>query len=421
MYEVGASRRKNHLHTLMKNTMIIPLVTITFYFFGWWLYWALPNGPGITGGIDFEAAAANAPNAATMAPNLGDHITGVFWAAFLLFSWTAASIVSGALIERITSGAFWILAVVIGSGAWIVDAAWGWHYGGWMVVKLGYHDAYASGVIHAIAGGFALGVLLVLGPRLGKFRADGTPRDIRPHNPWMVCVGLFIIYAGFWGFYVACNIPLISPEGIGGMITGETWTATNIYLAPTTLSAITFNFLMSLSGGMLMAYMVSKGDAFWTYSGGLAGIITASAGNDLYHPVQAMFIGGAGTTAAYYLHFWVERKFKIDDAVGAVAVHGYAGFIGLVICGFVLWGYPSSPYEGYAPITPWGQFLGACIMFGLLGFLPGYIVAKILSMFGLLRIPRETELLGLDFLEEEEHKAAALDVREAEHALIHAK
>ncbi|MCY4446042.1 MAG: ammonium transporter [Rhodobacteraceae bacterium] len=417
MYEVGASRRRNHMHTLLKNSMLIPLVTITFFFFGWWLYWALPNGPWITGGIEWEAASANSPLSDTMGTNLSDRITGVFWAAFLLFSWTAASIVSGSVIERINSGAFWILAVLIGSGAWIIDASWGWHYGGWMVQILGYHDAYASGVIHAIAGGFALGVLVVLGPRLGKFAADGKARDILPHNPWLVCVGLFLIYTGFWGFYVACNVPLIDPGGIGGEITGETWTATTIYLTPTTLGAITFNFLMSLSGGMMMGYFVSKGNAFWTYSGGLAGIITASAGNDLYHPIQALIIGGVGTYLAYKLHFWVENKFKIDDAVGAVAVHGYAGFIGLVICGFVLWGHPSSPYEGYATINPLGNFIGAIIMFGVLGFLPGYIASRILHSFGILRIPKDIELMGLDFGTALEEEAAANEVKEAELAM----
>ena len=418
MYEVGASRRRNHVHTLMKNSMLIPLVTVTFFCFGWWIYWAFPNGPFINGGIEWEAASANSPISENMGTNLGDRITGVFWAAFLLFSWTAASIVSGSVIERIKSGAFWILAVVIGSGAWIIDAAWGWHYGGWMVQLLGYHDAYASGVIHAIAGGFALGVLVVLGPRLGKFAPDGTPRDIRPHNPWLVCIGLFLIYTGFWGFYVACNVPLIDPGTIDGQITGETWTATTIYLTPTTLGAITMNFLMSLSGGMLAAFMVSRGDAFWTYSGGLAGIITASAGNDLYHPIQAMLVGGFGAWAAYKLHYYVERKFKIDDAVGAVAVHGYAGFIGLVICGFLLWGHPSSPYEGYASINPLGQFAGAIIMFGVLGFLPGWIVAKILAAFGQLRIPKEVELLGLDFRSIKEQESAAAEVREAQKSLV---
>ena len=135
----------------------------------------------------------------------------MFWGAFLLFSITTASIISGSIIERARSGAFWIIAVLIGSVLWILDAAWGWHPQGWMVKLWGYHDAYASGVVHAIAGGAALAFLIVLGPRIGKFRADGTPRDIPPHNIWLVCIGLFLIYTGFWGFYAACNIPMISP------------------------------------------------------------------------------------------------------------------------------------------------------------------------------------------------------------------
>ena len=416
MYEVGASRRRNHMHTLMKNIMIIPLVTVTFFLFGWWIYWAFPNFfPGM-GGLSTEAGAPYTPWSPNMATNLEDRITGVFWAAFLLFSWTAASIVSGSVIERIRSSALWVHAVLIGSVFWVVDAAWGWHWDGWMVKVLGYHDAYASGVIHAIAGGYALGVIWVLGPRIGKFAADGTPRDIPPHNPWLLTIGIFLIYTGFWGFYAACNVPIISPEVIDGQIVGATWTATNIYLAPTTLSAITLNFLMSLSGGLLAAYVVSKGDAFWTFSGGLAGIITASAGNDLYHPVQAMLIGAVGVVIAYKMHYFMERKFKIDDAVGAVAVHGYAGFVGLVISGFMLWGVPSSPYEGYAAINPLGQFIGACIMFGLLGFLPGFIVAKIQSAMGALRIPEEVELQGLDFAENRSYEEAKAEIIAADKA-----
>ena len=417
MYEVGASRHKNHMHTLMKNTMLIPLVTITFFFFGWWIYFAFPNGPGFTGGL------VEAPHAVAWSEVMGAHmggaddlengwarINGVFWAAFLLFSWTAASIVSGSVIERIKSSGFWILAVSIGSVWWIIDAAWGWHAEGWMVQLLGYHDAYASGVIHAIAGGFALGILVVLGPRIGKFAPDGTPRNINPRNPWLVTIGLFLIYTGFWGFYVACNVPMWDIQAGDGVF----YSATNIYLAPTTLSAITFNFLMSLSGGLLMGYIISKGDAFWTYSSGLAGIIAASAGNDLYHPIQAMIIAAAGVVFMYKVHYFVERRFKIDDAVGAVAVHGYAGFFGVVVCGFVLWGYPSSPTEGYASINPLGQFVGALIMFGLLGFLPGWITAKILNGFGLLRIPRQVELMGLD-------TAAVRDLAAEEQSIIDAE
>lgn len=440
MYEVGVSRRRNHMHTLMKNTMAIPLVTITFFFFGWWIYFAFPSGlywiNFVSDPLFYDPNKVAAPNSPLMGTHLSGvnatdaafgitadgangaaiwhRLNGVFWAAFLLFSITTASIISGAVIERIRSGAFWLIAVLVGSVTWITDAAWGWSAGGWMVKYLGYHDAYASGVVHAIAGGAALATLIVLGPRIGKFRADGTPRDIPPHNPWLVTIGIFLIYTGFWGFYAACNIPMISPATIAGQITGETWTATNIYLAPTTLSAITFNFLMSLSGGMMAGYIISKGDAFWTYSLGLCGIIAASAGNDLYHPIQAMLIGAIVPCIAYKMHFWAERTFKIDDAVGAVAVHGYGGFMGVVAAGFVLWGSPSSPYEGYATISPLGNFLGACIMFIVLGFIPTYILALILKGLGLLRVPREIEIAGLDIVGNDAYEAAIAEVKAAE-------
>ena len=279
-----------------------------------------------------------------------------------------------------------------------------------MVQLLGYHDAYASGVIHAIAGGFALGILVVLGPRIGKFAADGTPRNIHPRNPWLVAIGLFLIYTGFWGFYVACNIPMWDVQEGEGVF----YSATNIYLGPTTLSAITFNFLMSLAGGLLAGYWVSKGDPFWTYSSGLAGIIAASAGNDLYHPIQAMIIAILGVVFMYKMHGWVERRFKVDDAVGAVAVHGYAGIFGVVICGFVLWGYPSSPNTDYATINPLGQIVGAIIMFGVLGFLPGWIIALILRGCGILRIPEAVEIAGLD-------SAVRAEVEADERAIVEAE
>ena len=407
LYEVGVSRKKNHMHTLMKNAMLIPLITVTFFFFGWWIYFGMQNGPGFTGGIK------TAPWAYAWNELMGTHmggqpvdpaltpddafawarLNGVFWGAFLLFSWTTGSILSGAMIERIRSGAFWIFAVVVGSITWILDAAWGWSADGWMIQLLGYHDAYASGVVHGIAGGSALAVLIHLGPRIGRFKPDGTPRNFPLHNPWLVIIGLFMIYTGFWGFYAACNVPIWDVDVSDG---GTFFSATTIYFTPTTLSAITFNFIMSLSGGLLMGYYVSKGDAYWTFSGGLAGIITASAGNDLYHPLHALIVGAIGVFCIYNLHNWVERRFKIDDAVGAVAVHGYAGTIGVILAGFILWGYPASPAYN-AVVNPLGNFIGAIIMFGVLGFIPCYIIGYILKKAGMLRIPEEIELAGLDY------------------------
>lgn len=428
LYEVGVSREKNKINTLMKNAMLIPLITVGFFLFGWWLYFAMQNGPGIGGSGELKSAPWATPTSELMAPHLGgqpvdenlttedtarwSRLNGVFWAAFLLFSWTAGSILSGAVIERIRSGAFWVLAVLVGSVTWVIDAAWGWSEGGWMVQKLGYHDAYASGVIHGLAGGSALAILWHLGPRIGRFRADGSPRDFPAHNTWMVAIGMFLIYTGFWGFYAACNVPIVDVDQGEGIV----FSATTIYLTPTTLSAITFNFLMSLSAGLIAGYWVSTGDAFWTFQGGLGGIITASAGNDLYHPYQAFLVAAVGVCCAYKLHFWVERKFKIDDAVGAVAIHGYCGFLGVIIAGFLLWGYPSSPHEGFAPITPWGQIAGAVIMFFVLGFMPCFVAAGLAKRAGVLRIPPEVELAGLDhvILENEAAASAELTIAESE-------
>ncbi len=409
MYEVGASRKRSMYHTLMKNTMAVPLIILTFYLFGWWLYFSMANGPFLANIKDngLVEASFSVPWSELMGMHMGGtavqsavegqtmgwaRINGVFFGAFLLFSLTTASIVSGAVIERIRTSAFLILAVLIGSVLWIIDASWGWSATGWMVRELGYHDAYASGVVHAVAGGFALGILAVLGPRIGKFRKDGTARNINPHKPLYVCVGLFLIFTGFWGFYVACNIPIWDIQSGDGTF----FSATTIYLTPTTLSGITFNFLLSLSGGLMSSYIFSKGDPFWTYSCGLAGVIGASAGNDLYHPLQAFLIGAIVPYIAYKLHFWVERKFKIDDAVGAVAVHGYSGFLGVVVAGFLLWGYPSSPDTSFAVINPLGNFIGAVIMFVVLGFLPGYITAYALNKINMLRVPPEVEIAGLD-------------------------
>ena len=115
----------------------------------------------------------------------------------------------------------------------------------------------------------------------------------------------------------------------------------------------------------------------------------------------------------YKLHHWVERRFKIDDAVGAVAVHGYGGFLGVVIAGFMLWGYPASQkYD--VMITPWGNFAGAVIMFFVLGFIPCYILGAILKSLNMLRIPREIELVGLDLSEYAARYDSEDDVTKAE-------
>lgn len=385
-YEAGASRRKNVMSTAMKNILTIAVVTPTFYYFGWWIYGCMQEGFIISSTTDdFYGAfcASTYPWSANMGPNLSDNITGVFWAAFLLFSWTTASIMSGAVIERIRISAYLLLAGILGSVVWILDAAWGWSAGGWLIRHFGFHDAIASGVVHGVAGVFALGVLLNLGPRIGKYGSGGVVRTFKPHNTHLTLLGLMLIFTGFYAFYAACLV--IQSTAFPG------WG--NIYLSPATLSAITFTITIGFAGGFTGGYFASKGDPFWTVSGGLAGVISVSAGADIYAPSLVYLLSIFGGAFAVWVGTWIERRLRIDDAVGAVAVHGACGFLGLLYVGVFAAGFPTGVDNVESSML--GQLVGMLTFFAL-GFIPGYGVSWLLKRFNLLRVPPEVEVYGLD-------------------------
>ena len=376
MYEMGASRVKHVLASGTKNILAFAFMIPTFWMFGWWIYLAMINGfvP------DFEAGQYGVPWSEWMGPNLQDNASGVFWGAFTLFACTTASIMSGSVIERIRLSSFLILAVVLGSVAWILSAAWGWHPDGWMVTKWGYHDFGASGVVHIISGFFALGILIPLGPRVGRFNPDGSANVIRGHSLPMTMVGLMLIVVGFFGFLGGCVI-------YGG--TGQ-WT--NIYGMPTTLSTICFNTLMGVAGGMIGAYAMTR-DPFWVMSGALCGIISVAAGMDIYYPgltFALAFLGGLiGPVSAKVL-----ERFGVDDAVGAVSVHGTCGIVGVLGVGIFAGGYPQFS-DAVPTITFGGQFMGMLVMVAL-GFIPGYVLAMILKGFGILRASEPVQEMGMD-------------------------
>ena len=391
-YEMGASRNKHELASGVKNILAFAFLVPTFYYFGWFVYWAFPTGfdfsagPNGISGWDYAVAVAN-PAGAVMGPNLADNATGVFWGAFTLFAATTASIMSGAVIERIRVVAFVILAIVLGSFAWVLGAAWGWHADGWLVTKYGYHDFGAAGVVHMIAGFFALGVLINLGPRVGKYNSDGTTNNLAGHNMPMTLVGLMAIIVGFWGFLMACII-----------VPGEAWSwsttfFSTIYGTPVTLSALAFNILMAFAGGIIGAWYLTR-DPFWMMSGALGGIISCAAGLDVYWPPMAFVIAMIGGMAMPFFARLFE-KMHIDDAVGAVTVHGILGAWGVMALGIVATGYPAGVGEGAAQTSIVGQAIGCGVMF-CLGFIPGVICSLILRIFGILRVGRAAEELGLD-------------------------
>lgn len=395
-YEGGASRAKNVLATMVKNLLTLSTVGLSFFFFGWWVYWAFPLFP-VNGGIlgpwtnaDGGGVVADLlplvqaayPWSSAMGPNMSDNLTGVFWFAFSLFAMTTASILSGAVIERIRLGAYVVLAVVLGGFTWVVAAAWGWNYWGWFTTNLGYHDFGCSAVVHGVSGFFALGVLLNLGPRIGKYDQNGKPRAILPHNLPLTMVGLMLIFVGFYAFLAACVIysPGFERE-------------TTIYDTPMTLASIGVNTTLALCTGIIGAYVGSKADPFYTISGGLAGIISVGAGLDLYAPQLVIPIAFIGGMTMPWVGQWIE-KLGIDDAVGAFAVHGYCGLLGAMTVGVMASGYIQG--EGYPPINFFGQLLSTFICVVILGFIPGYGVSWVLKRMNLLRVPASEEIEGLD-------------------------
>lgn len=380
-YEVGASRSKNVLAAAMKNLLTFAVVIATFFFFGWWFYNAFYQFP--FGSID--SATDYLPWAGEMGPNL-DSVNGIFWGAFALFAATTGSIMSGAVLERIRTSGFLILTTILGSVVWIIGAAWAWHPTGWLLTEWGWHDFGAAGCVHLIAGAFTLGVLLNLGPRIGRF-VKGKAITIPPHNLPLTMLGLMLIFVGFFGFLLGCVVYTNT-----GYLT--------IFGSPTTLSAVAFSTLMGLAGGIIGAYVTSKGEPFWTISGGLAGVISVAPGMDLYHPGLTFIIAAVGGMLIPYFGKLLER-FGVDDVVGAVSVHGGCAAYGLVVSGFVLWGYPNVAIDGFGTppdINPLGQ-IGGMIVLALLGFIPGYGISLFLKRMDLLRIPAAVEVAGLDLSE----------------------
>lgn len=376
-YEMGASRLKNALASGVKNILAFAFIVPTFFFFGWWIYLAMYQGfvP------DFEAAAAGLPWSEYMGPNLTDNASGIFWGAFVLFAATTASIFSGAVIERIRMSSFIILAVLLGSVVWILGASWGWHPDGWLTTEWGFHDFGAAGCVHMVAGFFALGVVINLGPRIGKFDAQGNAVEIAGHSMPMTIIGLMMIIMGFFGFLGGCIIYY----GTGQWET--------IFGTPATLSAVSFNTLMAFSGGIIGAYMVTR-QPFWMMSGALAGIFSAAPGLDLYYPPLAFLMGIIGGVVVPYADKFMTNVFKLDDAVGAFAVHGVGGLIGIIGLGI----FSGFPNVNGPDISFFGQ-LGSAVVMGLLGFIPGFVVSFVMAKMGVLRVPPKAELAGLDIVE----------------------
>ena len=409
----GLSRPRHSTSTIVMLFMSLPVIILSTYLFGWAFHFTFSSGPGITG--NFQNISHAVPWSELMAPNLKSSTLNLV--IFFIFSWSIVVILGAAAIERIKFGAFIILSILLGSVFWPIASAWSWTIKSWMVEIFGYHDAYGAGAIHAVLGGFTLGVLTQLKHRVIKFTNQQQSRSIVPSNPLMLLLGRIFMTLGLIGILLAANFPILEIKNAEGIF----FETTNIYGAPISLSGSLYNFMLALSGGLLMSYIISKGDLYWMFSGGIIGIVSISAGCDYYFPLQSFLISLVITFIVYKSYHWLEEKFKFDDAIGAISIHGFAGFWGLLIAGIVLWGYPSSTNPEFVSINPFGQFAGAIILFWILGFVPGYLTAKILNFFNLLRISETTEIAGKDVMSLRNHYFQEKDIQNAEKAIVKAQ
>lgn len=372
MLETGFTRAKNAGNIVMKNIIDFCISAPVFWLIGFGLMY----GKGLFfGGIDLFSKG-----------NYDGYLgTGIpFW-AFLIFQTcfcgTSATIVSGAMAGRTKFSAYCLCSLAISLVVYPVCGHWIWGHG-WLY-QLGYHDFAGGTVVHVVGGTAALAGALILGPRVGKFTKDKKARAIPGHNLTMAALGMFILWFGWFGFNGG------SALGIDSEVLGAK--AALIFLN-TNLSAV-----FSVLATMIFTWLwYKKPDVSLTINGGVAGLVAITAGCDVVNPGAAAIIGILAGIFVVLANAFVEKVLHVDDPVGAVGVHGGAGFLGSVMVG--LFSRENGLFYG-GGIHPFlVQLLGAVCVMVVTGLVMGILYQIINKTVG-LRVPVAEEISGLDKIE----------------------
>ncbi|MCO5182506.1 MAG: ammonium transporter [Anaerolineae bacterium] len=305
MVESGFSRSKNAANLLMKNLLDFAVGTIVFFAIGFGLMYGDSAGGFIGTSNFFLSDIAITPDAAY------DWVDFLFQ---LMFAAAAATIVSGAVAERLKFKSYLVYSVIMTAFIYPISGHWMWG-GGWLS-ELGFIDFAGSTIVHAVGGFAALAAAWILGPRIGKFNKDGSSNAIPGHSLTLAALGVFILWMGWFGFN--------SGSTLSGMNPGIAYIAvtTTLSAAAGTVSA-------------LIVYWVKEGhpSTEMALNGALAGLVAITAGTASVTPVGAIAIGLIAGPVLIFGISLVERVFKVDDPVGAVAVHGLNGVWGTLAVG----------------------------------------------------------------------------------------
>jgi ammonium transporter, Amt family len=360
--EVGTVRHKNQVNALVKIIVDFAISTVCYFFIGYWIAY----------GVMFlgDAAAISGGDAA-FAPQ-GMALVKFFFLA--TFAAAVPAIISGGIAERARFGAQCAAtAIVVGLAYPLIEGTvWNSNFAIQETLFAGmlganFKDFAGSIVVHAFGGWVALGAILCLGPRLGRYDRDRSIGIPPSSIPWLA-MGSWLLCVGWFGFNVMSAQSL---KGISGLVA--------------------LNSLMAMCGGILAALIAGRNDPGFVHNGALAGLVAVCAGSDIMHPIGAFATGGAAGVIFVVMFQASSNRWKIDDVLGVWALHGLCGLWGGIACGI----FGQTSLGGLGGVTIQSQLAGSLLGAGF-GLVVGIVVYGVINVAFGLRLSAEEERRGAD-------------------------
>jgi Amt family ammonium transporter len=365
LVETGMTRSKNAANIAMKNLLDICVGSLTYWLVGYslmygdtsngWFFWSgLMQGEGAD--LFFQT----------------------------MFAATAATIVSGAIAGRTKYSTYAIFTIVMTALIYPIAGGWQWQGSGWLT-ELGFIDFAGSSIVHSVGGWAALVAAYMVGPRIGKY-IDGKVFSIPGHNQVLATLGVFILWLGWFGFNGGSQLAWGGADAIGA---SNVVLITNLAAAAGALGALVTTWIW-----------YGKPNLPQTLNGALAGLVSITAGCGNMSAIGAVFAGLIGGIIVVFSIEFIEKKLKIDDAIGAASVHGVAGAWGTLVVG--LWGIDGEIgiglFNGGGAAQLGVQAIGV-LAYAVWSVVLSFIVFKLLKSTMGLRVTEEDETVGLDLSE----------------------
>ena len=354
--EVGTVRKKNQVNALVKIISDFAVSTIAYFFIGYWVAY----------GMGFFDSAA------TLTEKRGYELVKFFF--LLTFAAAIPAIISGGIAERASFlpqlvATFIIVALIYPFFEGII---WNGNFGiqDWIESSFGaaFHDFAGSVVVHAMGGWLALGAVVLLGHRHGRYRDGEIVAAHPPSSIPFLALGAWVLTVGWFGFNVMSAQTL---EAISGLVA--------------------VNSLMAMVGGVLMALLAGRNDPGFVHNGPLAGLVAVCAGSDIMHPLGALITGGVAGALFVWTFTLCQNKWKVDDVLGVWPLHGLCGAWGGIAAGI----FGSTALGGLGGVTFMGQLVGTLMGLGI-ALAGGFIVYGILKSTLGIRLSQEDEYKGAD-------------------------